>query len=197
MTSEKRVIPALLAGSGPDRGNNPVNKCASFHDIARMLSDFWTDWSAFAEYDQLCLAVPDLVEPMSHWNQLCLGTGSLKLKNSPYIDRDFTKLVTGAEFIQPLFDYATDWGYTPCRPMIRYLPPKKCLSYHRDDVPVRFHLVLDTHPSAFFVVNDVVYRMPEVGSLYSLRTDQLHTAVNAHLTLPRIHFTFSGYKEQI
>lgn len=181
----------------PEATVAPVNRCGTYHDIAKMLLSFWTEWEAFSEHDQLSLAVPpDIAPGLSYQKQLALGTGSLKLKKSPYKDRDFTTLLQGTEFIQPLFDYVSNFGYFPCRPMIRYLPPKQCLSYHKDECGVRFHLVLSTHYSAFMIVQDVLYRMPEQGALYTLRTDVLHTAVNADLSKPRIHFTFSGYKDK-
>ena len=189
---------ALTHGYGyvkPEASNAPVNKCAVFDNAAKMLLDFWETWQPWSKFDQLCLAIPDDVEVMSFGDQLQLGCGSLRRENSIYCDKDFTNLVVGAEFLQPMFDYAIKFGYEPCRPMIRYLPPKTCLSYHKDDAGVRFHLVLQSHWSAFFVVEDTVYRMPEVGSLYSLKTSVMHTAVNADISRGRLHFTFSGYKD--
>lgn len=191
---------ALTHGYGyvvaPEASKAPVNKCAVFTETADLLLDYWNTWSVYAKFDQLCLAVPHDVDPeLSHITKLTIGCGSLKKEGSIYCDQDFTELLPGTEFIQPLFDYATKFGYEPCRPMLRYLPPKTCLSYHKDDAGVRFHLVLQTHWSAFFVVQDTVYRMPEQGSLYSLKTDVMHTAVNADISKPRIHFTFSGYKD--
>lgn len=191
--------PAILTHGfpGPESTSAPVNRCGSYPKIAQMLLGFWDDWSNYAEHGQLSLAIPDIDGPMGYKDQLTLGTGSLKLKNSPYTDKDFTNLLTGAEFIQPMMDYAKWHGYLPCRPMLRMLSPKQCLSYHTDDAHVRFHLVLSTHWEAFFIIKDVLYRMPEEGALYCLRVDEKHTAVNAHLNKPRIHFTFTGYREGI
>lgn len=193
--TEKRAY--LLHGRSvaPEGSNAPVNKCATFSDAAALLTDFWQMWEPYSLHDQLCLAVPDDTGEIPFAEQLVLGCGSLKREHSKYSDKDFTNLVVGAEFLQPMFDYAIQYGYEPCRPMIRYLAPKTCLSYHQDDAGVRFHLVLQTHWSAFFVVQDTVYRMPEVGALYSLKTNVMHTAVNADIARPRIHFTFSGYKD--
>lgn len=182
----------------PEATRSPVNRCGSYPEIANSLLNFWQDWSNVATHDQLSLAVPaGLSRKMEYRDQLTLGTGSLLLKNSPYTDSDFTELVIGAEFVKPILDYAQSYGYRTCRPMIRLLQPKQCLSYHKDDAPVRFHLVLSTHPQAFFIVQDVVYRMPDEGSLYTLRTDILHTAVNAHIDKPRLHFTFTGYRDTV
>jgi hypothetical protein len=179
----------------PEATRAPVNKCGIYTEIAQAAYEYWIEWQNYSLYDQLCLAVPnkDILDSVTHHDQLTIGCGRLHTTN--YKDRDFVHLVRGAEFIQPLFDYAKIFGYVPSRPMIRYLGPKQCLSYHKDDVGVRFHLVVSTHPEAFFIVQDIVYRMPEAGSLYTLRTDVMHTAVNANLNQPRIHLTFSAYKE--
>lgn len=192
MTGPKAVL--THGFPGPESTKAPVNRCGSYPEIAQQLIGFWEDWSNYSRFNQLSLAVPNNVGSMSYSDQLVLGTGSLPLKKSPYTDKDFVNLLAGAEFIQPLFDYASSYGYFPCRPMLRYLSPKQCLSYHVDDAHVRFHLVLSTHWEAFFVVNDIVYRMPEEGALYTLRVDEKHTAVNAHISKPRVHFTFTGYR---
>lgn len=170
----------------------------SFSHVASLLLESWREWELRADGNQLSLAVPTQLDVthMSYKDQLMHGTGSFKLKNWPYSDRDYTKLVAGFDYIQPVLDYASSQGWVVCRPMLRCLPPKSCLSYHRDDATMRFHIPLDTTWQAFFVVQDQVHRMPEVGTLYSLTTNVLHTAVNANLNKPRIHFTFTAYARE-
>ena len=73
------------------------------------------------------------------------------------------------------------------------LGSKSCLSYHRDIEPFRFHIPITTNERCFFVVNDQVFRMPTAGTLYTLRTDALHTPVNANKNFDRTHLVFSTY----
>lgn len=73
------------------------------------------------------------------------------------------------------------------------LNPKTCLSLHWDPDEFRFHIPLKTNEKCFFVVDDICYRMPEVGSLYLLNTTKLHTAVNASFEA-RDHLVFDTFK---
>lgn len=176
----------------------PVHKwTTTFQKVAPLLVESWNEWQLFAEVGQLSLSIPPSVDAsvMSYKDQLLHGTGSFHLKKWPYTDRDYTKLVAGFEYVQSIIDYAAQHGYTACRPMIRCLQPKTCLSYHADYAEMRFHIPLDTSWQAFFVVQDIVYRMAEVGTLYSLQTNVMHTAVNSNLTKPRLHFTLSVFKD--
>ena len=73
------------------------------------------------------------------------------------------------------------------------LNPKTCLSLHWDPDEFRFHIPVKTNDKCFFVVDDICYRMPEVGSLYLLNTTKLHTAVNASFET-RDHIVFDTFK---
>ena len=75
------------------------------------------------------------------------------------------------------------------------MPPKSCLSYHRDLESVRVHIPLKTSNKCFFVVDDKVYYMRNPGQVYLLRTDLLHTAINADLAQERIHLVINSYSE--
>ena len=123
--------------------------------------------------------------------QLGSGCGSLRRLNSPYIDEDFSVPVDGTEFLNPIVQFMKDRGVKLCRPMLRVMAPKTCLSYHRDGNAYRIHLVCQTNASAMFIVDGEINTMPLVGSLYSLRTDLLHTAMNANYEKERIHLTFT------
>lgn len=72
------------------------------------------------------------------------------------------------------------------------LEPKTCLSYHIDPDEFRFHIPLATNKKCFFVVDDLVFRMDEVASLYKFQTNLPHTAVNASLEV-RDHLVFDTY----
>lgn len=74
------------------------------------------------------------------------------------------------------------------------LPPKTCYSYHIDSDPVRFHIPIRTHAKrAMFIVEDVVYKLPEEGRLYAVNVRLPHTAVNAMAQTWRTHLLFDTY----
>lgn len=74
------------------------------------------------------------------------------------------------------------------------LNPKTCYSLHTDEEEFRYHIPLFTSGSSFFIANDVVDRMPVVGQLYEFKTDEAHTAVNAHKYEQRSHLVFDTYE---
>jgi len=180
-----------------DVEDDPIKPLKRFEVEANLLLAFWHEWNTYSLHDQLSLSVPEhAYNTLSYAEQLSMGCGSLRLNGRSESDRDYCHLIRGAEFLTPLFDFARSLGYTPCKPMIRYLAPKTCLPYHIDDVGIRFHVVLETDWKSFFVIQDKIYRMPTTGMLYTLKTSVFHTAVNANLNKPRIHFTFSGFKDK-
>lgn len=73
------------------------------------------------------------------------------------------------------------------------MAPITCLSYHIDPEEIRYHIPLITNEDAFFIVDDTVQRMPEVGRLYSLRTNVKHTAINGSRNEDRLHLVFSTH----
>jgi len=64
------------------------------------------------------------------------------------------------------------------RARVMLLEPKTCYTYHKDPTP-RKHIPLITNEKCFFVFDDEVFYMPEVGRLYYADTTAMHTAVNA------------------
>jgi hypothetical protein len=74
------------------------------------------------------------------------------------------------------------------------LAPKSCYSYHVDADPIRYHVPIQTHARrCFFVVDDVVFNMPEPGRVYALNVALPHTAVNAMAQGYRTHLLFDTY----
>ena len=73
------------------------------------------------------------------------------------------------------------------------MTPITCLSYHVDPDSIRYHIPLITDADAFFVVDDMVERMPDIGRLYSLQTNVKHTAINASTSANRLHIVFSTH----
>lgn len=93
------------------------------------------------------------------------------------------------DFIYPLFDlpYINSLLKDYCLVRTRFMntPKKSCLSYHRDPTN-RVHFPIITNDDVFFVVEDQVGRMNELGIVYLLSATKKHTIVNASLH-NRIH----------
>lgn len=74
------------------------------------------------------------------------------------------------------------------------LNQKTNLRYHTDhDSSIRLHVPLITNRRIFFVIDDIVERMPDVGALYRLEVQKEHTVVNASHQ-DRVHLVFDLYK---
>ena len=163
---------------------------------------------SLAQFAQPILGLPQFQKILqfsltsSSGNDLFDGTGSLynyeKNEFTSTTDQ-FNKL--NSQFVGSQFEVllnkvqaeAAKFGVKIGRSRWMRLNPKTCLSLHWDPDEFRFHIPLKTNNKCFFVVEDRCYRMPEVGSLYLLRTTQLHTAVNASFEL-RDHLVFDTYK---
>jgi hypothetical protein len=124
-----------------------------------------------------------------------LGNGAGSLRDQTSIKRqDYTQhlfpLIKKLE--NQIYDYSN--GELQIN-RIRFMDmtPISCLSYHIDPDLIRYHIPLITNEDAFFVVNDQVERMSEVGRLYSLRTNVKHTAINGSRENNRLHLVFSTH----
>lgn len=97
-----------------------------------------------------------------------------------------------AKVIADVEAFAKTEGVKIGRVRIMRLQPKTCYTLHTDLEEFRYHIPIETNDSNFFVINNVVYRMPLVGQLYRFRTQAPHTAVNAS-TEPRTHIVFDTF----
>lgn len=61
---------------------------------------------------------------------------------------------------------------------VMILPSKRCYTYHKDKTK-RIHIPIETNEDNFFVMEDVVFRLPADGSVYEVNTTYKHTFVNA------------------
>lgn len=75
------------------------------------------------------------------------------------------------------------------RVRLMMLRAKTCYSWHRDDDAVRYHIPIITNPRCFIVTEHGLYTMPRPGTLYSLVTTAMHTAMNASFE-DRVHLLF-------
>jgi len=82
-------------------------------------------------------------------------------------------------------DIAQD--YDICRGRFMSLTPvNRAYTYHYD-ISKRLHIPIITNENCMFLVDDVVYRMDDLGALYELDTLKKHTALNLS-NQPRLHF---------
>jgi hypothetical protein len=65
---------------------------------------------------------------------------------------------------------------------------KRAYSYHSDLTP-RIHIPISTDDYCMFIINDVVYKLPDVGQLYLVDTTKMHSALNLGYT-ERLHIVF-------
>lgn len=113
---------------------------------------------------------------------------------------DFSKLTARLEgtytsqVIDEVREIALSQGKKIGRVRILTLEPKTCYSLHTDDEEFRYHIPLFTSGSSFFIADDIIDRMPVTGQLYQFRTNEAHTAVNAHKTEQRSHLVFDTYE---
>lgn len=131
------------------------------------------------------------------------GHGSALDPHNPkkilFTEDQFTELVEGDQ--NPIFDVISQVSefakkeYHVGIGRIRFMiqKPKTCLSYHRDFEQHRFHIPIYTNTSCFFIVEEQVYKMPQVGRLHTLRVDKMHTSINANKELPRTHLVFTTF----
>ena len=117
----------------------------------------------------------EMLAETSHFSQMST--------DKPYINYVITRVR----------EIANDYGRQVGRVRFMKQDSKTCLSLHRDLDEFRFHVPIQTFSSAFFVVDDMICRMPREGSMYLLNTKVPHTAVNADYTKSRIHLLFDTY----
>jgi len=99
------------------------------------------------------------------------------------------------EVIQLVTDHARKYGDGIGRVRLMRLKPRTCYTLHMDPEEFRYHIPLITNDQSFFVVGDCIDRMKYVGQLYTLRTKEMHTAVNASY-INRDHLVFDTYPLQ-
>ena len=130
---------------------------------------------------------------LSFEEKLSLGAGSLRdqtaIKRQEYTQHLFPQI---NKLENQIYDFS---GGLISINRIRFMnmTPTTCLSYHLDPDHIRYHIPLITNEDSFFVVNDTVEKMPEVGRLYSLQTNVKHTAINGSRTENRLHLVFSTH----
>lgn len=80
--------------------------------------------------------------------------------------------------------------YDICK--VRFLklnPQRRAYTYHRDSSR-RLHIPLKTDNHCLFLIDDQVYRLPDVGKVYDMDTKRTHTALNLG-NAERMHLVFA------
>ena len=102
---------------------------------------------------------------------------------------EFPDGIREEDFTIPLFDLPyinfIMRNYSLSRTRLMRQQKKSCYSYHIDDMK-RFHIPIYTNDKCFFIINDLLYRLPADGSIFLVDTTLIHTAVNASFD-ERIH----------
>ena len=66
----------------------------------------------------------------------------------------------------------------------------QCMPMHVDtDYAFRYHIPIKTNSGSMMIIDNALYKMQEVGSLYKVKTDTEHTALNSGVD-QRIHLIF-------
>jgi hypothetical protein len=150
-------------------------------------------WESLPPMNQHNLKYRESDINLSFEEKLSLGAGSLRgnvdIQRQEYTQHMFP-LIKKLE--NKIHEYSRG---TMSINRIRFMnmSPISCLSYHVDPDLLRYHIPLFTNEDAFFVVNDRVERMPEIGRLYSLQTNVKHTAINGSRDQNRLHLVFSTH----
>jgi hypothetical protein len=171
---------------------------------AKLLRDEMTEilgeseaMDAWSTFSQLGLTHRVGIDPTTRYRD---GCGSLYDKDTQKMlaeTSQFSQLSTDKPYINQVIDVVREIANTYGRQVgrVRFMKQdaKTCLSLHRDLDEFRFHVPIQTFKTAFFIVDDVVCRMPREGNMYLLNTKVPHTAVNADYTKSRIHLLFDTY----
>jgi hypothetical protein len=111
-----------------------------------------------------------------------------KTWNSNNILKPFQKTYT-EKFVKEVDQWLSTIGLRCTMVKFWTLKEGTCWPLHSDPEPYRYHIPLKTNIGSMMVVDDKLYTMPEIGSLYKMRIDVLHTAINAGAS-ERVHLVF-------
>lgn len=161
----------------------------------------WHVGRALDQYGQIGLMCRPGASAHERWTDAC---GSLLQEDGSGLrarTEDFTERTMSRELC-PVLNETMDsveniirmTGRRMGRVRLMSQKAKTCLSLHRDLDEFRFHIPLQTNGNVFFVVDDRVSRMPNIGSLYILYTRGYHTVCNADAKMERLHLLFDTYR---
>jgi len=111
-------------------------------------------------------------------------------------EADFTEITPpfrGTVVEELLKQLPARWG----RARLIRMPPKSCLSFHRDDT-TRFHLAVKTNAACYLIERrderGIFYHVPDDGFVYHADTRRVHSSMNSS-NEPRIHLVVANLDE--
>jgi hypothetical protein len=124
-------------------------------------------------------------------NNLMDGIGALKNSGKTMYDyKDINPIFYGT-YLEKVVHEVNDIVGQTYRVRFMNMKPRTTYRLHSDQ-GFRYHIPLITQKGCYFIVNDNLYEMQEVGYLYSFDGRHKHTAVNASLdNSHRLHLLFS------
>lgn len=165
-----------------------------YQDITdRIFADSAFDFARFGKINQFSLR--DGIDWFDGTGSLYdYSTGEYKAKTSDYVTTSGRLVGTYlASAISEIEKFALETDQVRIgRIRIMRLAPKTCYTLHTDREEFRYHIPLVTDEKCFFLIDNQVYRMPNVGQLYKFRTNAEHTAVNASFQ-SRTHLVFDTF----
>lgn len=172
-------------------------------DIERLSKEITLFTNQFPNTNQINIRKPPQI---SDSLAITYGVGSLHIYNPKtnkdelvYDEYQWTQYITMfnntyiQQIIQQIMPLAALNNQIITRARIMTLQPKTCLSYHTDiKKQIRYHIPIQTNNNCMFIINDMVERMSETGTLYTLDSTKIHTAINASQTQKRIHLVINA-----
>lgn len=176
-----------------------VIKLLPTFDVEKLTQE-WVNYFVQKRYSPINLTRPSI---LADNEALSYGAESLyDYKQQKYVisqsdynsPMDFIRGTYTETVIKDVVSFASQYNHSIGRVRLIELRPKQCLTYHNDnDSIVRYHIPIITNSRVMFIVEDQVYRMSEVGRLYSLDVRKNHTVLNASREM-RLHLVLDGYQ---
>lgn len=174
-------------------------------DHERLLRDYANACMALNTFTtQLNVVCPENIADVKDQLVFMAGTNWDYEKNEMKVpEQAFTKTcdVFSKTYTESVIEQIRE-DYTIGRVRFLVLNPKTTYTWHKDLEEIRLHIPLKTSMGAFFIWLDrepedriVCQRMRHVGHLYSFKTTNWHTAVNAD-TATRIHLVVNVLEDK-
>lgn len=180
--------------------NADVKQLEIKFNIAKLFTEYKNISDKFPKHPQINVIAHDDAMGLE---QFTFGSGSLYDKQTNKHTIEYNKFNNLIEYYKNTY---TDEVYHKVKEYlgssykigrVRWMTllPKSALSYHIDEFNTfRLHIPIQTTSNAFFIVDDVVWRMDSAGYLYYLNTQKKHTAVNTDNN-KRVHLLFDVWHD--
>ena len=149
-------------------------------NLDALTKDVYTviETAGWGDKNQICLTHP---ENQESW---FIGSGGLITTKNFTVMNNF---LVGSYYEQVHNTIKKDFLFTRVRLM--NLVAGQCMSLHTDTQP-RIHIPVVTNEQCLMIIDNEVKHMPAKGSAWLTNTLKTHTALNANLTMNRIHILF-------